>query len=99
MLAGGGPLKTPFGTFYAPNITMDRLNGIGAWTMEQFSAALTWGVSPGGENYYPAFVYPNYTRLSDQDIVGSMGRVQDRAAGIKRSPRPRNRLSVQINAS
>ena len=37
--------------------------------MEQFSAALTWGVSPGGENYYPAFVYPNYTRLSDQDIA------------------------------
>ena len=69
VLAGGGPLKTPFGTFYAPNITMDRQNGIGAWTVEQFSAALTRGVSPRGENYYPAFVYPNYTRLGDQDIV------------------------------
>jgi len=69
VLAGGGPLKTPFGTFYAPNITMDRQNGIGAWTLEQFSAALTLGVTPEGENYYPAFVYPNYTRLSDQDIV------------------------------
>ena len=69
VLAGGGPLKTPFGTFYAPNITTDRENGIGAWTVEQFSAALTRGVSPRGENYYPAFVYPNYTLLGDQDIV------------------------------
>ena len=49
VLAGGGPLKTPFGTFYAPNITMDRRDGIGAWTVEPFSAALTRGsnlVSP-----------------------------------------------------
>ncbi|MGI9408861.1 MAG: cytochrome C, partial [Hyphomicrobiaceae bacterium] len=30
-LAGGAALKTPFGTFYAPNITSDKTYGIGGW--------------------------------------------------------------------
>src|SRR5262245_39303372 len=30
-------LKTPFGTFYPPNITSSKDNGIGKWTLAQFS--------------------------------------------------------------
>ena len=30
-LAGGSAIKTPFGAFYAPNITPSRDNGIGRW--------------------------------------------------------------------
>ena len=69
VLAGGGPLKTPFGTFYAPNITTHPEDGIGKWTLTDFSNALTHGKSPTGENYYPVFLYPNYTKLSNQDIA------------------------------
>ena len=69
VLAGGGPLKTPFGTFYAPNITMDKSQGIGNWTLENFSAAITHGINPQGENYYPVFLYPHYTSLSNQDVA------------------------------
>ncbi len=69
VLAGGGPLKTPFGTFYAPNITTDKKNGIGNWSLTDFSNALTHGINPKGENYYPVFLYPNYTSLSNQDIA------------------------------
>ena len=68
-LAGGAGLNTPFGTFYAPNLTTDKEHGIGAWTLEQFARALRKGVSPEGRPYYPAFPYSFYTKLSDQDIA------------------------------
>jgi mono/diheme cytochrome c family protein len=68
-LAGGPPLKTKFGTFYAPNLTTDKETGIGDWTIEQFAAAVRNGVSPDGRPYYPAFPYLFYSKLSDQDIA------------------------------
>lgn len=68
-LAGGLALPTQFGTFYSPNLTTDKQNGIGAWTIEDFSRAVRQGVSPLGKPYYPAFPYPFYTKLSDQDIA------------------------------
>lgn len=68
-LAGGPGLETPFGTFYAPNLTTDVEHGIGSWTLEQFASALRKGISPEGLPYYPAFPYSFYTGLSDQDIA------------------------------
>jgi mono/diheme cytochrome c family protein len=68
-LAGGAPLNTPFGTFYAPNLTTDKEFGIGNWSLEDFATALRHGTSPEGKPYYPAFPYDFYTRLSDQDIA------------------------------
>lgn len=68
-LAGGAPLKTPFGTFYAPNLTTDTVHGIGGWDVDDFALALRYGQSPKGDSYYPAFPYTFYTKLSDQDIA------------------------------
>lgn len=68
-LAGGPPLKTDFGTFYAPNLTTDPGAGIGDWSLGDFARAVRQGVSPEGEPYYPAFPYPFYTKLSDQDVA------------------------------
>ncbi len=68
-LAGGPPIETQFGTFYAPNITPDSEHGIGGWSLGDFYLSLTAGVSPLGEHYFPAFPYTSYTRLLDQDIV------------------------------
>ncbi len=67
--AGGHALKTPFGTFYAPNITSDRKFGIGDWSLRQFARALTAGISPKGEHYFPAFPYTSYSAMTGQDIV------------------------------
>ncbi len=67
-LAGGVALKTGFGTFYSPNLTTDKAAGIGNWTRNQFATAVRQGVSPGGEPYYPAFPYPFYAKLTDQDV-------------------------------
>jgi mono/diheme cytochrome c family protein len=68
-LAGGAPLITPFGTFYAPNLTTDKVHGIGSWDVDDFGRALRYGKNPQGEGYYPAFPYTFYTKLSDQDIA------------------------------
>ena len=68
-LAGGPPIKTPFGTFRAPNITPNVEDGIGDWTLAEFSAALTRGTSPEGAPYYPVFPYAAYTEMTNQDIA------------------------------
>jgi len=66
---GGGPgLTTPFGTFYAPNISSHPDAGIGKWTLAQFARALSDGEGPQG-NLYPAFPYQHYTLMSDQEIA------------------------------
>ena len=66
-LAGGSRIETSFGTFYAPNISPDREYGVGGWTEEDFYRALTDGKSPTGENYFPAFPYTSYTKMTDSD--------------------------------
>ena len=68
-LAGGRALATPFGTFYSPNITPDPETGIGNWRPEDLTEALRHGTSPDGDPYYPAFPYPSYAGMTDQDIA------------------------------
>ncbi len=68
-LSGGRALDTPFGRFYAPNITPDDDTGIGNWTDEEFIAAFRHGRSPAGDNYYPAFPYPAYSGITDADLI------------------------------
>src|SRR5579885_972158 len=35
-LGGGLAITSPFGTFYAPNISPDKADGIGGWSEAQF---------------------------------------------------------------
>jgi len=66
--AGGRALKTPFGTFYGPNITPDPVAGIGRWTEADFIRAMRHGERPDGANYFPAFPYPSFTQIADTDV-------------------------------
>jgi mono/diheme cytochrome c family protein len=66
--AGGRALKTPFGTFYGPNITPHPTAGIGGWTEAQFVRAMRHGERPDGSNYFPAFPYPSFTKINDADL-------------------------------
>jgi mono/diheme cytochrome c family protein len=68
-LAGGPPMVTDFGTFYAPNITSDKKNGIGAWTEADFHRAMREGKGKGGELLYPVFPYPSFAKMTEQDIA------------------------------
>lgn len=69
LLAGGPAIKTPFGTFYGPNITPDKTHGIGGWSLEQFSKALTTGIAPNGKHYFPSFPYISYASMKPQDVA------------------------------
>ncbi|WP_456618124.1 MULTISPECIES: c-type cytochrome [unclassified Bradyrhizobium] len=67
--AGGKRIDTPFGAIYAPNLTPDRATGIGVWTDADFTRALRYGVAPNGSNYYPAFPYPYFTKMTKDDTL------------------------------
>ncbi|CAN7196011.1 cytochrome c [Rhizobium sp. LjRoot98] len=68
VLAGGLPLKSPFGTFHVPNISPDETAGIGSWTLAEFGDAMTRGVGRNGEHLYPSFPYGSYARMAPKDI-------------------------------
>jgi mono/diheme cytochrome c family protein len=68
MVAGGDALKTPFGTFYGPNITPDPATGIGTWSLADFKRAMRRGQRPDGSLYFPVFPYTSYSAMSDQDL-------------------------------
>jgi mono/diheme cytochrome c family protein len=66
--AGGRELKTPFGTFYGPNITPHPQAGIGRWTEADFVRAMREGNGPDSAHYFPAFPYPSFTKITDTDL-------------------------------
>ena len=67
-LGGGLAIPSPFGTFYAPNISSDPVDGIGRWTEAEFVNAVTKGISPGGAHYFPAFPYTSYQHAKVEDV-------------------------------
>ena len=65
--AGGRAIETPFGNVYSSNLTPDPGTGLGSWSADEFWRALHHGRSKSGRLLYPAFPYPNYTRVSRAD--------------------------------
>jgi len=65
--AGGLGIETPFGTVYASNLTPDDGAGIGSWSAAHFWRAMHNGRSKDGRLLYPAFPYPNFTRVTRED--------------------------------
>lgn len=64
--SGGLALQTPFGVFHVPGLTPAQLTG---WSVDDLARALRLGLSPDGRHYYPAFPYPFYASLTDQDVA------------------------------
>lgn len=69
LMAGGPALRSPFGTFYAPNITPDAEHGIGRWSDGDFLRAMKLGVRPGGGHYFPTFPYMSYANMRREDVL------------------------------
>ncbi|MDP6175358.1 MAG: cytochrome c [Rhodospirillales bacterium] len=67
LLGGGGPLKTPFGIFYGPNITAHPTAGIGTWSDGDFIRALRQGVAPDGSHYFPVFPFTSFAAMTKTD--------------------------------
>lgn len=87
--AGGRPLKTPFGTFYTPNITADTKTGIGGWSDTDFLNAAKKGINPSGSHYFPAFPYTSYTKMKDEDALAIFAYLKSLPA-ISKDNRPHN---------
>jgi len=68
VLGGGLALKSPFGTFYVPNISQNPVDGIGRWSEADFVTAMMRGTSPDGRHYFPAFPYASYARMKVEDV-------------------------------
>ncbi len=66
--AGGVAVETPFGQVVGANITPDRETGIGAWSDDEFDAAVRFGIAPNGAHLYPAMPYPFYTKMKKDDV-------------------------------
>ena len=69
VLAGGQAFPSAFGTFYAPNVSMDPEHGIGGWDLARFADAVQRGVSPEGAHYYPVFPYTAYALAEPGDVA------------------------------
>jgi mono/diheme cytochrome c family protein len=67
--AGGDIMNTPFGGIYPPNITPDVKTGIGSWSDDDFYRAMHEGTGKRGENLYPVFPYPWFTKVTRDDAM------------------------------
>ncbi len=85
--AGGRGIKTPFGTFYATNITADRETGLGAWSLDDFVRAMRDGQAPDGSSYFPVFPYTSFTKMTDRDL-GDLWAYLRAQPAVRRANRP-----------
>ena len=67
-LGGGMELKSPYGSFYPPNISPHPKDGIGAWSEANFVTAMIKGTSPDGRHYFPSCPYTSYQRMTLADL-------------------------------
>jgi mono/diheme cytochrome c family protein len=86
--AGGKRIDTPFGAITSPNLTPDRDTGIGKWSNDDFYRALRHGVAPNGARYYPAFPYPNFSKMTRDDIFAVRAYLATLAPVSNQAPPP-----------
>jgi len=95
VLAGGRAFPSDFGTFYAPNISPDPVNGIGDWEPIALLNAMRYGTSPDRKHYYPAFPYGSYAAATTQDILSLYGYMMSLPA-VSTPSRPHD-VSIPFN--
>jgi mono/diheme cytochrome c family protein len=93
--SGGRSFNTPLGVFLSANITPDRDTGIGAWSEDEFAAAVRQGVRPDGSLLYPVMPTENYAHMTDADVRALWAYL--RSARPVRNAVPDHRLSPPLN--
>ena len=94
-LGGGLGLKSPFGTFYAPNISPDPNDGIGKWSEANFVTAMMKGTSPDGEHLFPGVPLYVLSAHALDDVRDLFALSEDAAGRAGQGARPRRAVSVQ----
>jgi mono/diheme cytochrome c family protein len=85
-LGGGLALASPYGTFRPPNISTDKVDGIGSWRTRDLANALLSGVSPTGTHYYPSFPYTSYAKMTVGDVRDLMAFLRTLPAVAGKAP-------------
>ena len=93
--AGGLALHLPFGYLYSTNITPDMRTGIGAYTDDQFLAAVRRGIRADGTRLYPAMPFTSYRLMTDADVLAIKAYLFS-LKPVTAAP-PRNRLSRLVD--
>lgn len=86
--AGGLRVSTPVGAIVSTNITPSKTNGIGHYTLEQFTAAMRKGVRADGQRLYPAMPYTSYAKVTDDDIKAMYAYFMHAVEPVDISPPP-----------
>ena len=94
--AGGLPLNSPFGIIYSTNITPDPVNGIGNYTLDDFSRAVRNGITKDGRRLYPAMPYASFTATTDDDIRALYAYFMNEVAPVNHKP-PETKLPFPFN--
>lgn len=94
--AGGLPLNSPFGIIYSTNITPDPINGIGKYTLEDFSLAVRNGIARDGRRLYPAMPYASFTTTTDDDIRDLYAYFMNQVKPVSHKP-PETKLPFPFN--
>jgi alcohol dehydrogenase (quinone), cytochrome c subunit len=94
--AGGLPINSPFGVIYSTNITPDPIDGIGNFTLDDFSHAVRNGIGKDGRRLYPAMPYPSFTAITDQDVHSLYDYFMIEVAPVRHKP-PETKLPFPFN--
>lgn len=86
--AGGLGMGSPFGTINTSNITPDPSYGIGRYSFADFDRAVRHGVAPGGKALYPAMPYPEFSKMSDDDLRALYAYLMHRVAPVAKPNEP-----------
>jgi mono/diheme cytochrome c family protein len=66
--SGGRAFPVPFGTVYSTNLTADQETGLGGWTDQQLTDAITKGIRRDGARSLPVMPYGPYSGMAQNDL-------------------------------
>src|SRR5438034_8442004 len=84
--AGGRAFPIPFGTVYSTNITQDKETGLGNWTDQQISDAMTKGIQRDGSRILPVMPYEKYSGMAQEDLKALIAYLRTIKAVKKAAP-------------
>jgi len=76
------------GTFHGPNLTPDKATGLGSWTDEQITTALTTGVRPDGRVLAPIMPWHAFAKLTKEDVAAIVAFLRSIPAVSNKVPGP-----------
>jgi mono/diheme cytochrome c family protein len=82
------------GHIVAQNLTPDPETGAGKWTDDQFARAIREGIGHDGRTLFPLMPYPNFRRLSDEDLASVV--VYIRSLPAVRNPLPPTEIAFPV---